>query len=256
MAVPWKNPPVMIAVDPGVSGAMAVVRATSATTQGDQTTVHDLPMSRDTFLKTQSKCLHVVAFDNLLMDQLQSCPAGTPVVYVTEQMQSLGSRTPARTLLGLTEMAGTLETAVRMYCLYADYPLFIRRYQPRGWIRWMFPDSVKRSDRKDKAKQESLELARKLFPNNRDDLTRKKDHNRSEAFLLAMTGIAELSGLQILSALSTLRKLQAVWHLQHAVSHRAVITDIFGVWDSVAQPLRREIQKRKQYQPMIKELKQ
>jgi len=248
MAVTGKNSPVMIAVDPGVSGAMAVI-------QGDQATVHDLPMSRNTFLKTQSKCLHVVALDNLLMGQLQSCPAGTPVVYVTEQMQSLGNRTPARTLLGLTEMAGTLETAIRMYCLYADYPLFIRRYQPRCWVKWMFPNSEKRSDRKDEAKRESLELARTLFPDNRDDLTRKKDHNRGEALMLAMTGIAELSGLQITAALSTLRKLQTAWHLQHAVSHRAVFTDIFGVWDSVTPSLRSEIQKRKHYQPMIKELK-
>lgn len=249
MAATGNKSPVLIAVDPGVSGAMAVI-------QGETVTVHDLPMSRDTFLKTQSKCLHVVALDNLLLERFStnSCPAGTPVVYVTEQMQSLGRRTPARTLLGLTEMAGTLEAVIRMYCLYADYPLFIRRYQPRGWIHWVFPDSEKRSDRND-AKDESLELARTLFPENQNHLTRKKDHNRSEAILLAMTGIAELSGLQILSALSTLKKLQTVWHPQHGISHRAVFTDIFGVWDSVAPTLRNEIQKRKQHQPMIKELR-
>ena len=239
--------PVLIAVDPGMTGAIAVTR-------GDKTVVRDLPMSRNTFLKTQSKCLHVVALDNLLMELLGDCPAGTPVVYITEQMQSLGRRTPARTLLGLTEMAGTLETAFRMYCLYADYPLFIRRYQPRRWIQWVFPDAEKRTDRKNEAKTESLELAKRLFPKNRGDLTRKKDHNRAEALLLTLAGLAELSGLQITASLPTLRQLEAVYHPQHAISYRAVFTGIFGVWNSITPALQRELKKRKQHQPLLKDI--
>jgi hypothetical protein len=221
--------PVIIGIDPGVTGAMAILKP-----KGLQPAVYDLPVTERTYLSNQSKRLDIIDFYNIIGDCLQdTCrydlDYGAGIVLVTEQMQSLGRLTPPKTLTMLAEMAGNIDAAVRIWCLEQSFPLFIRKIQPKTWIHWMFPDSENRTGRKTEAKNESLETARRLFPMFKDEyLSRKKDHDRAEALLLTFVGAAELSGCKIDPTLKTFGDLAELYNQfsQNAEETRAKFSDI------------------------------
>jgi hypothetical protein len=214
-------------VDPGVSGAVSVVGVAKG--GGFYSAVLDLPVTTHTFLANQSKSLDIPAFADILDDYTPRNHVDA-VILVTEQMQSMGFKTPARTLTMLAEMAGNIEAVVRMVCRQRQYPLFIRKYQPKTWTHWMFPESANRNDRKTDAKNESLEKARKLFPSLIGRLNLKKHHDRAEALLLTFTALAELDGCVVDPKLKRTGDLVDTYllHKQDAKDKPARITDILG----------------------------
>ena len=233
-----QQPRLVIAIDPGVEGALAM-------TYGTQTFLRDLPMTKNTFLESQSKCLDPLEFLGLLYEAAEefNIQANCKVVYVSEQMQGMGFRTPAKILLGLAEMSASLEMIIRMFCYYQEYDLYIRKYKPKTWVVWMFPGSEKRRGREAEAKRESLEAAREIFPHMAAHLTRQKDHNRAEALLLTFTALCELSRVQVDPAIKMFRKLQEAYHRQIG-EVGAGFTDIYGNWPELHKDVKEQIKLR------------
>jgi hypothetical protein len=231
--------PIVLGIDPGVTGAIAFVKGNP-----HKTVVRNLPVIDRTYLQTYSKRLDVVTFYSLLETELREVYTpckNPPMVLVAEQMQSMGFKTPARTLTMLAEMSGDIETAVRLWCWNHNIPLFVRKIQPRTWVQWAFPDSEKRSGRKSEAKEESLIFARKLFPDCEEDLRRKKDNDRAEALLLSFIGIAELSGCIVDRALNTFSNLAAYYtrFSQNGKNQSARVTDVYCEAATAAEACRR-----------------
>jgi hypothetical protein len=154
-------------------------------------------MTQHTWLATQSQILATNTFYSCLETLFADLPRNTPIIYTCEQMQSMGFKTPARVLQGLAEMSGTIDTCFRVFCRERNIPLLLRKYHPLSWIKWLFPDREQRTKNPAAKKEDSINTARRLFPLLQDQLARKKDHNRSEALLLAFTTLAELSGCNI-----------------------------------------------------------
>jgi hypothetical protein len=217
---------IIAAIDQGVTGAIAVMSQ-------DYSEVYDLPMSCATWLNTQHKMLAVNAFYSQLEILLANAATDTIVIYTSEQMQSMGAKTPARILQGLTEMAAMTETCFRIFCRERNIPLLLRKYQPAAWIRWLLPPpekvvneeepcdkkeeepcDKKKEQAKDRQrkKQSSLDLSHVLFPHLQHKLTRQKDHNRSEALLLTFVTLAELNGCRIETKLKNLKQTAAAYH--------------------------------------------
>ena len=169
-------------------------------------------------------------------------------MFATEQMQGMGFKTPAKILTMLAEMAGALEATIRTICWTRDIPLFIRKYQPRAWTHWMFPDSGDRKNRKAEAKTESLEKAKELFPRLQSLLTLKKHHDRAEAMLLAFTALAETQGCVVEPKLMKFGNLVDLYlaHRQDAMNTSAKITDIINANIIHDAPLLKEIERKKQ----------
>jgi hypothetical protein len=111
----------------------------------------------------------------------------------------------------------------------------------------MFPDSGDRQNRKTEAKNESLEKARDLFPELKDQLSLKKHHDRAEALLLAFTAMAELSGCVVDPKYKKTSDLVDVYlnHSQASHGNKARITDILGENVVLQARLLEEIEKRK-----------
>jgi hypothetical protein len=235
-----------IGIDPGVTGAVSFVYRHSAHKSMVQPlgVIFDLPVTQYTYLANQSKSLNIPEFSELLQENI-----GSPdyVVLATEQMQGMGFKTPAKTLTMLAEMAGSIEAVVRMTCLRNNIPLFIRKYQPKTWTHWMFPDSDFRSSRKTEAKNESLEKARELFPTLDEFLNLKKHHDRAEALLLAFVAIAELQGCVIDPKLKKMGDLANVYliHKQDAKKQEAKFSDIWQADIIQNDTLKKEINLRK-----------
>jgi hypothetical protein len=214
-AVPPSNV-IIVAIDQGVTGATAVMAK-------DYSEVYDLPVSYATWLNTQHKMLAVNAFYSQLEMLLANATTDTVVIYTSEQMQSMGAKTPARVLQGLAEMGAMTETCLRIFCRERGIPLLLRKYQPAAWIKWLLPplekvpeeeedgEKKKANDHKHK-KQSSLDLARTLFPSLQHKLARQKDHNRSEALLLTFVTLAELNGCLIETKLKNLKQTAAAYH--------------------------------------------
>jgi hypothetical protein len=215
----------LLAADPGNSGAVAVVTP-------DSVSVFDLPVTEKTFLLSQKRRLDIPAFSALIREKLLYLPEGTPVLYVSEQMQSFGGKnTPARTLLGLAEIASALEAVICCVCRSCQLPLLQRRYQPRVWTKWLFPEGPHQ-------KEDSLEKARLLFPELRDSLLRKKDHNRAEALLLSYVVTAELRGLVVETQRKSRKKLEAAWLCQDAEEYPASLETVVGKIKTSAAAMR------------------
>jgi hypothetical protein len=236
---------VFFGIDPGVTGAIGTICRGQ---EWSSYAVDDLPVTTSTYLANQSKSLDIPAFAEIMEQRILKNTDS--VILATEQMQSMGFKTPPKTLTMLAEMAGSIEATVRMVCKARDIPLFIRKYQPRVWTHWMFPDSERRSHRKAEAKNESLEKARALFPNIRDSLGLKKHHDRAEALLLAFVVLAELQGCVIDHKLKKMGDLASIY-LLHKQSARTKETPFSDIWeaDSVRRDLlTEEINSRKQKQ--------
>jgi hypothetical protein len=233
---------VFVGIDPGVTGAVGMVYRGR---DWSSCSVADLPVTTATYLANQSKSLDIPALAEILEQHLHK-NAGS-VIFVTEQMQSMGFKTPPKTLTMLAEMSGSIEATVRMMCRAKDVPLFIRKYQPRTWIHWMFPDSAIRSSRKSEAKNESLNKARELFPDVQSSLGLKKHHDRAEALLLAFVALAELQGCVIDSKLKNIDDLANIYqlHKQYARTKEANFSDIWQADTVQKNFLTEEINSRK-----------
>jgi hypothetical protein len=232
-----------LGIDPGISGAMACLHT------ADLVSIFDLPVTQYTYLTNQSKALDIPRFAK----DVESSVFNGHVDYVvlaTEQMQGMGFKTPAKTLTMLAEMAGAIEATVRMVCREKNVPLFIRKYQPRTWTHWLFPNSEARSKGKTEAKNCSLEKARELFPNASNYLNLNKHHDRAEALLLSFVALAELQGCVVDPKLKRMGDLANIYllHKQDAKDRTAKFTDIWQADTVKTGPLAEEIQSRKQWQ--------
>jgi hypothetical protein len=230
--------PIIIGIDPGTTGAAVILN-------GNTYSIHDLPVTSRAYLKNQSKHLSVPEFNAILS---QRVTRNKPVILFTEQMQSLGHITPAKTLMGLAEISSAIETTIRLFCLYNNSPLFVRKFQPRTWIHWLFPDSGKRAGRKSEAKAESIALAQEIFWCMSDSLTLKKHHDRAEAMLIAFTGMAELSGCIVEPTLKEFNDLFKLYsdHRQDVLTCPARFTDIYPLDCQFLDTIKQEIEKRKE----------
>jgi hypothetical protein len=237
---------VYFGIDPGVTGAISVIDRYD-TQRYNHYFVSDLPVTPYTYLNNQSKMLDIPAFSRILDRDVPD--NADYAVFAIEQMQGMGFKTPAKTLTMLAEMAGAIEATVRMVCLYKKVPLFIRKYQPRIWTHWLFPDSDMRSKNKTEAKNDSLLKAQELFPKLKPHLKLKKHHDRAESLLLAFTGLAEMQGCIIDPKLKTFGALSDVYliHKQDSGSKIAKFTDIYEV-DRIQDTLLKEIEARKAWQ--------
>jgi hypothetical protein len=224
---------VFFGIDPGVTGAIGTICRGQ---DWSSYAVDDLPVTASTYLANQSKSLDIPRFAEIVEQRILK--NADSVILATEQMQSMGFKTPPKTLTMLAEMAGSIEATARMVCRARDVPLFIRKYQPRVWTHWMFPDSEGRSSRKAEAKNESLEKARELFPDMRNNLGLKKHHDRAEALLLAFVALAELQGCVIDRKLKKRGDLVNVYllHKQSAKTREVKFTDILEA-DTVRKDL-------------------
>jgi hypothetical protein len=247
--------PLIIGVDPGVTGAVAFLKDSK-----HKTLVHDLPVSERTHVQSYSKCLDAVEFYKLLNDctkDVYTACKHPPVILVTEVMQSLGHITPPKVLTMLAEMASAIETTIRLWCWNNDIPLFVRKIQPTRWTHWMFPDGESRKGRKAQAKGESLNTARMLFPGCNSDLTRKKDNDRAEALLLSFVGAAEISGCYVESTFKKLADVLMVYNRfsQNSRNNTARFTDIYDNTETGNQrwlpEINNEIRKRLALQQQI-----
>ena len=231
-----------IGIDPGVTGAAGFLHCHRRDTF---VSVKDLPVTTSTFLANQSKSLDIPALAEIIAEELTDQDY---VVFATEQMQGMGFKTPAKILTMLAEMAGALEATIRTLCWAYDIPLFIRKYQPKAWTHWMFPDNGDRKNRKAEAKTESLEKAKELFPSLQSSLTLKKHHDRAEAMLLAFTALAETQGCVIESKLMKFGNLVDIYlaHSQDTKCTTAKITDIIHANILHDAPLLKEIERKQQ----------
>jgi hypothetical protein len=237
------RPPLIIGIDPGVTGAIAF-------TCGSYSSVEDLPVTTRTFLKNQSKCLNTIALYEKL-NYYAPCKVCDydQVILATEQMQNMGSLTPPKVLTMLSEMAGTIEATMRIWCWNKDLPLFVRKYQPKTWTHWMFPDSDKRTGRKAEAKEESRQAALRLFPALADQLKLKKHSDRAEALLLSFVSIAELFYCNVDPTIKKYHELIERYrhYAQDSPHHPATFTALTdsGVMKQYSSRIMDEITKRK-----------
>jgi hypothetical protein len=187
--------PVIFGIDPGIHGAIAVL-------DGASVDVFDMPVTDKTFLPKQKHRVDL----SVLYDSFNRLFLTIPdrnkrqVVTFMEMSQSLGiGRTPPSTMYNIAEGAAFIEAAIRLAAYNCDMPLILRKYQPKAWTKWLFPDDVSRSKKSGTEKKKiSLLTARELFPEiAASRLNLAKHEGRAEALLLAVIGIAEMYGCQI-----------------------------------------------------------
>jgi len=167
----------VLAVDPGLSGACAVLDHNGIRALFDLPTMRDDSVGEDAMVQRK---IDARAFTRMV---LAACPIGTSVFSVLEKVGAVGgkkNRTSAQ--IALVRAAATVETVLE--CLnwspnYAAPQTWKKGFglvQPRG----LSPDE-KQTDTE--RKRASLAVARDLYPG--AELHLAKHHNRAEAVLLA-----------------------------------------------------------------------
>ena len=146
-------------IDPGTTGAVAWVDSVGLAA------VVDLP--------TGPHGIDPVA----LQEQLQAW--GVHSVYLEDNRANGRNGSLANFSMGRSE--GLIVAAV----LCMELPL--HRIKPKDWQRRVGLSNVAAADRKEASRMR----AREMFPSLKDDLKRKKDHNRAEAVLIAFYGQKE-----------------------------------------------------------------
>lgn len=152
---------ISIGIDPGLSGALAFI----AEDTPESPWVLDMPVIEHSkgFVK------RAVDLPELARSLKLICVMGEPRALMERVSAFPGQGVGSMFSLGMSfwGVAGVL----------AALGIPLQLVEPKGW---------KGAYGLDKDKQKSLELARKMFPTVK--LTRKKDHNRAEALLIAEYG--------------------------------------------------------------------
>lgn len=158
---------IFVGVDPGLSGAIGVIKATGVFTEGrDEVEVWDLPIIGE----GPAKC---VDGDALFLDLEEARTNGEGVWHCVAALER------AQVMHKPGKLANLKKGLTHGQCLSVLQILGARIYTPA-------PGSWKRDmGLIGKGKEGSRELAMRLFPDLRDELRRKKDHDRAEALLLA-----------------------------------------------------------------------
>ncbi len=163
---------IVLAVDPGLTGACAVLD------HNGLRAVFDLPRmpipNAGPKAKVQDK-LDARALVRLLRT---NCPAGEPVKAVLEGVSVIGAEYghSSQSQGSLLRMLGSLEAVLECLGWAPEYA------HPQSWKKYFGLVNPKWSDAE--RKRESLKCARKLYPACAD-LKLAKHHNRGEAILIA-----------------------------------------------------------------------
>lgn len=145
----------VVGIDPGLSGAVALVNA-------DDIRVVDMPVG--------PHGVDPVGLAELLDSWRPN------MVFIEDNRAQGGNGSLANWSMG--HSMGSIIATV----LIGEYPM--ERFKPQRWQQLVGLGNVKASERKEASRQR----AREMFPSIRDELQRKKDHNRAEALLIAAAG--------------------------------------------------------------------
>lgn len=149
----------VIGIDPGVEGAAALIADAGVA-------VFDLPVAQYGATKQISGPLLTALLVMLEPDQ----------VVIEDNRASPQSRTSGKTNYSMGLSMGVCIGVVGALGIPLD------RLSPRTWQRVMGMATVPAAERKEAARQRAIELWPNLAT---EGLTRKKDHNRAEALLIA-----------------------------------------------------------------------
>lgn len=165
---------IVIGIDPGLTGACAVVDH-----QGVRA-VFDLPTMPVPGAGPKALVKRKIDGRALCQLLLQHCPASAGQAQVVlEQVNTMGGANNAvQTQGSLLRSLGAIETVLE--CL--KYP-----------VQYVAPQRWKKAFALGADKTKALETARRLYPGAAAELKRQKDHNRAEAVLLAHWGRGELA---------------------------------------------------------------
>lgn len=169
---------IVVGIDPGLSGAGAVID------HNGLRAVFDLPTVELPGKGSVRRRVHGPGLAQLLRTH---CPAGESVLAVIEDISAGGMRaregeqksSSAQTVGSQYRTRGTVE------CVLEMLQLDLRIVHALTWKR--FYGLIGGDMKPDQRKAKALQLARDLYPN-RPELARAKDHNRAEAMLIAKYG--------------------------------------------------------------------
>lgn len=157
---------IVLGIDPGVTGAVGAIN-----TAGGGYRVRDIP-TRDILGAGMVK--RRVCGRGLLATLRELAPAGHAVLVVVERVHTMpGTRNSPQSQGSLMQSKGVIQGVLD--CL--------------GWrVEEVSPQTWQRHFGIGKGKADSVDVARRLFPDLAVDLKRAKDHNRCEALLMAQFG--------------------------------------------------------------------
>lgn len=162
---------IVLAIDPGLTGACSVVGHTGLRA------VFDLPTMP--IPGVGQKALVQRKLDGLALRRqiLDACPADEPIAAVIEAVGVMGGKNNSvQTQGSLMRTLGAVETVLECLRLRVEYA------PPQTWKRFFGLIDSKLSPAERKAK--ALDVARQLYPDCAE-IRRAKDHNRAESILMA-----------------------------------------------------------------------
>jgi crossover junction endodeoxyribonuclease RuvC len=150
---------IVIGIDPGLDGAMAILK-------GESVTVVDLP-TRAVNGGSVTRRVDGRALSRIVREH---CSPGVPVVVCIEDLSAGGRDSSAQTVGSQYRTRGTIEATIEILGLHPE-PVMAQRWKKLFGLT--------------KDKKTALTVARELFPQVADDLKLAKHHNRAEALLIA-----------------------------------------------------------------------
>lgn len=162
---------IVVAIDPGLTGACAVLGHTGLLS------VFDLPTMPIPGVGPKALVQRKVDGLALKTRLLEACPADEPIAAVVEAVGAMGGKNNSvQTQGSLLRTLGAVECVLECLRLQVEYA------NPLSWKRFygLIDSNLKDTQRKAKA----LETARALYPAC-TDIGRAKDHNRAESILIA-----------------------------------------------------------------------
>lgn len=158
---------IVIAVDIGVTGALAAVDARGTCSVADLPTL-EIPGKRMVRRRIDARGLMELV--------RQFVPPGEVALALIEDVHTMPGRANSPQSQGsLMHSRGVVETVLELA------RLDVRAVQPATWKRWYGLIGSEKAD--------GIEKARALYPLAESHLKRKKDHNRADSLLLAHYGL-------------------------------------------------------------------
>lgn len=167
---------IVVGIDPGLSGACAVLD------HNGLRALFDLPTMQDPIAGPAAKIKTKIDARALVRELRKLCPPGEPVKSVLEAIRPMapkkdgGKDHTAQSQGSLLRTLGTVETVLECLGWAPEY------VPPQTWKRkfGLIEPGLTQTQRKRK----SLECARRLYPRC-NQIARAADHNRAESLLIA-----------------------------------------------------------------------